>query len=179
MNTRTPHDHDRFEREAQEWLAQERAREQERRGLPLDGRDPAGRDRIERDPIEHDPIEHDPGARAIVEYRLIARALRTPAMEPLPSDLAAQIVRHVAAVQALGERVERWMLRILGLLLAAISAGAVAVYGASWAPAFAALLPDLSGQALGWGGLAAICLAVSLLGQGMGRWLRPGDLQSA
>src|SRR5688500_3404512 len=122
MNTRMPHDSDRFcdgfDIEALEWLAQERAREEERRGLPLAA---AGQDHTER---------------AVAEYRLIARALRTPAMEPLPMDLAAQIVAHVAAVQALGERVERWLLRILGLLLAIIVAGAVATYGASWAPAF-------------------------------------------
>ena len=161
MNTRKPHDHDRFEREALEWLAQERAREEERRGQPLA---PAGQ---------------DPAERAVAEYRLIARALRTPAMEPLPMDLAAQIVGHVASVQALGERVERWMLRILGLLLAAIAAGAVGIYGASWAPAFAELLPDLSGQALGWGGLLLVCLAASFLGQGLGRTLLHGDVRTA
>jgi hypothetical protein len=160
MNTRKPHDHDRFEREAQEWLAQERAREEERRGLPLA---PAG---------------HDPAERAVAEYRLIARALRAPAMEPLPMDLAAQIVGHVSAVQALGERVERWMLRILGLLLAAIAAGAVGIYGASWAPAFAGLLPELSREAVGWGGLLVVCLAASFLGQGLGRWLLHGGLRT-
>lgn len=161
MNTRKPHDHDRFEREALEWLAQERAREEERRGLPLA---PAG---------------HDLAERAVAEYRLIARALRTPAMEPLPMDLAAQIVGHVAAVQALGERVERWMLRILGLLLAAIAAGAVGIYGASWTPAFTELLPELSGQAMGWGGLLVVCLAASFLGQGLGRWLLHGGMRTA
>lgn len=161
MNTRKPHDHDRFEREALEWLAQERAREEERRGQPLA---PAGL---------------DPAERAVAEYRLIARALRTPAMEPLPMDLAAQIVGHVASVQALGERVERWMLRILGLLLAAIAAGAVGIYGASWAPAFTELLPDLTGQAVGWGGLLLVCLAASFLGQGLGRTLLHGDSRTA
>ena len=166
MNTRKPHagnsrDHDRFEREALEWLAQERAREEERRGLPLAA------------------AENDPAGRAVAEYRLIARALRAPAMEPLPMDLAAQIVRHVAAVQVLGDRVERWMLRILGLLLAASAAGAVAIYGASWTPAFTELLPDLSGQAWGWGGLMVVCLAASFLGQGLGRWLHAGGVRSA
>jgi uncharacterized membrane protein YecN with MAPEG domain len=148
MNTRTPHDSDRSERE---WQAQERAREAEKRGLPLEA-----------------------GQRAVAEYRLIARALRTPAMEPLPADLAAQIVAHVNAAQAMGERVERWMLRILGLVLAVAAAGAVAMYGASWAPAFAELLPRLSGNAIGWVALVAGCLAVSSLGQGIGRWLGTG-----
>ena len=166
MNTRKPHtgnsrDHDRFEREALEWLAQERAPEEEGRGQPLA------------------PARQDPVARGVAENRLIARALRTPAMEPLPMDLAAQIVGHVASVQAMGERVERWMLRILGLLLAAIAAGAVGIYGASWAPAFTDLLPDLSGQALGWGGLVVVCLAGLFLWQGMGRWLHDGGLHSA
>ncbi len=155
MNT-TPNDHDRFEREAKEWLAQERARDEERRGLPMDADD-----------------------RAVAEYRLIARALRTPAMEPLPMDLAAQIVHHVKAAQTMGERVERWLLNILGFVLAAAAAAAVVMYGSSWLPAFTGLLPDLPGQTWGWAALLVGCLALSGLGQGMARLWRAGGLHHA
>ena len=95
MATAATADAQRLERE---WQAQERAMEQERRGVPLDAADPR-----------------------VGEYRLIARALRAPAMEPVPSDLAAQIVRRVEAAQTLGERVEGWLLRILVTVLALVA----------------------------------------------------------
>ncbi|HEY5852287.1 MAG TPA: hypothetical protein VIT62_16195 [Lysobacter sp.] len=156
MNTpddRTPIGNPRPAAEAQrierEWQAQERAMEQERRGVPLDPADPR-----------------------VGEYRLIARALRAPAMEPVPFDLAAQIVRRVEAAQTLGERVEGWLLRILVTLLVVVAIGAVAIYGHDWASAFAALWPDPSPQSAGWGGLLLACLGLSLLWQWGGRFLR-------
>ncbi|UNK47974.1 hypothetical protein MNR01_09230 [Lysobacter sp. S4-A87] len=144
-NHRLPAESQRLERE---WQAQERAMEQERRGVPLDPADPR-----------------------IGEYRLIARALRAPAMEPVPYDLAAQIVRRVEAAQTLGERVEGWLLRILIAVLAMAAVGAVAIYGAGWASAFAALWPQPSPQAAGWGGLLLVCLGLSLAWQWGGRML--------
>ncbi|MFC3550407.1 hypothetical protein ACFOLC_05205 [Lysobacter cavernae] len=146
MKTPTPHSDDRFERE---WQAQEHALDHERRGLPL-----------------------DPADARSSEYRLIARALRAPAMEPLPLDLAARIVRHVNDAQVLGERIERWLLRILTAALALSAAVVMARYGASWVPAFVELLPQASAQTTGWTGLLAACLAVSLLWQWGGRSLR-------
>lgn len=132
-----------------EWQAQERAVEQERRGLPLDPEDPR-----------------------LAEYRLIARALRTPAMDPPPFDLTAQIVRHVERAQQFGERVEAWLLRGLGLVLAVAAAVAVTLYGANWVPAFAELWPSLSSEATGWGTLLVGCLGVSGLWQWLGRHSR-------
>ncbi|HEY5805144.1 MAG TPA: hypothetical protein VIT90_15765 [Lysobacter sp.] len=132
-----------------EWQAQERAMEQERRGVPLDAADPR-----------------------VGEYRLIARALRAPAMEPVPFDLAAQIVRRVEATQTLGERVEGWLLRILVAVLALAAVGAVAIYGHAWAAGFAALWPDPSPQSAGWGGLLLACLGLSLAWQWGDRFLR-------
>jgi hypothetical protein len=139
----------------EEWRAQERALEQERRGLPLDAAD-----------------------SRLAEYRLIARALRTPAMEPLPFDLAAQIVQRVADAQMFGERVERWLLR--GLMGALVVAAMVVVdaYGASWWPAFTALWPASSTQASDWSVLVAACLAISLAWQGAARFMRElGELR--
>jgi len=132
-----------------EWQAQERALEQERRGLPL-----------------------DPADSRLAEYRLIARALRTPAMEPVPYDLAAQIVRHVEGTPAAGELLERWMLRVLGVILAIAVISAVSAYGAQWMPAFERVWPALSPQSADWAGLLVGCLAVSLAWQSVARLMR-------
>ncbi len=132
-----------------EWQAQERARAQERQGLPLDRAD-----------------------SRLAEYRLIARALRTPAMEPVPYDLAAQIVRHVEGTPAVGELLERWLLRGLGVVFAFAALVAVATYGEQWGPAFAALWPKLSPQSADWTGLVIGCLAMSLAWQGVARLMR-------
>lgn len=135
-----------------EWQAQERAREQERRGLPLDRADPR-----------------------LAEYRLIARALRTPAMEPVPYDLAAQIVRHVEGAPAPGELLERWLLRGLGLVFAIAGLAVVVAYGGRWVPAFAGLWPQLSPASADWAGLLIGCLAVSLAWQAIVRLARPPE----
>lgn len=132
-----------------EWQAQERAVEQERRGVPLDDADPR-----------------------LAEYRLIARALRSPAMEPMPFDLAERIVQHVEASTAWGERVERWLLRILGGVFALAALVAVTLYGPQWAPSFSALWPSMSAQSGDWAMLLLACLGVSLGAQVMVRLLR-------
>ncbi|RDY67819.1 hypothetical protein [Lysobacter soli] len=132
-----------------EWQAQEHALEQERRGQPL-----------------------DPADSRLAEYRLIARALRTPAMEPVPYDLAAQIVRHVEGMPAAGELFERWLLRVLTAIFAIAVIAVVAAYGAQWMPAFASLWPSLSPQSADWAGLLVGCLAVSLAWQGVVRLMR-------
>lgn len=139
-------------RQEAEWQAQERALDQERRGVPLDAADPR-----------------------LAEYRLIARALRNPAMEPVPADLAAQIVQHVSMTQGLGERLERWLLRALGIGLALAAIAAVAAYGADWAPAFADLVPRWSARSADWSGVLIGCLALSLGWQGMVRFMRIVD----
>ncbi|MFC3814541.1 hypothetical protein [Lysobacter sp. GCM10012299] len=144
-----PADAQRLERE---WQAQERAMEQERRGVPLDPADPR-----------------------VGEYRLIARALRAPAMEPVPFDLTDQIVRRVEAAQTLGERVEGWLLRILIAVLVVVAVGAVAIYGSGWVSAFVALWPQPSAQTTGWAGLLMGCLGLSLAWQWGGRLLRHHD----
>jgi len=132
-----------------EWQAQEHAAEQERRGVPLDPADPR-----------------------LAEYRLIARALRAPAMEPVPYDLAAQIVRHVEGTPAAGELLERWLLRVLGVVFAVATIAAIATYGAQWMPAFTSLWPTLTPQSADWAGLLVGCLAVSLAWQGVVRLMR-------
>lgn len=105
---------DRPQREAQEWQAQERALREERAGLPMDA-----------------------GDARVAQYRLLVRALRAPAMEPLPADFAAQVVRRVEADAALGDRLERWLLNGLILGLAVLALYVVANYGGTWWDAIA------------------------------------------
>ena len=132
-----------------EWQAQEHALEQGRRGLPL-----------------------DPADSRLAEYRLIARALRTPAMEPVPYDLAAQVVRHVEGTPAAGELFERWLLRVLGVVLVAAAVAVVGTYGPQWMPSLTGLVPTLVPQSADWAGLLVGCLAVSLAWQGVGHLMR-------
>lgn len=144
-------------RHEEEWRAQERALQQERRGLPL-----------------------DPADSRLAEYRLIARALRTPAMEPLPFDLAAQIVQRVADAQVFGERVERWLLRGLLGVLAVAAMVVIETYGAAWWPAFTALWPAASTPSSDWGVLVGVCLAISAAWQLAVRFTTaPGALRRA
>ena len=96
----------------------------------------------------------------------------TAAMEPVPYDLAAQIVRHVEGMPAAGELFERWLLRVLTAIFAIAVVAVVAAYGAQWMPAFASLWPSLSPQSADWAGLLVGCLAVSLAWQGVVRLMR-------
>lgn len=128
MSHTPPPPDDRQQREAQEWQAQERALREERAGLPMDASD----------------------AR-VAQYRLLVRALRTPAMEPLPADFAAQVLRRVEADAGRGDRIERWLLNALGLALAGLALYAIANYGDAW-----------------W---AAIAAPLSRMPSGLGHWL--------
>ena len=121
-----------------EWEAQERALRAER--LKLD----AG-----------------PGDARTAQYRLIARALRPPPVSPMPPDFAAQVAARVAGAPRVDERVEAWLQRLLSGLLAIVAAGALAMYGPQWMPAFTGLLPDGAGAATGWAGAVALCAAMT------------------
>ncbi|HZH42631.1 MAG TPA: hypothetical protein VEY50_00885 [Lysobacter sp.] len=133
---------DRFPMSAErEWQAQEHALRCERAGAPLGAEN----------------------AR-VGAYRLIARALRHPPLEPLPADFAAQVAARAQAAAEADDRLERLLQQLLsgGLLLAA--AVVVATYGAQWLPAFTALLPAPGGDAGAWLALGAAGVALSWLG---------------
>ena len=121
-----------------EWEAQERALHAER--LKLD----AGH-----------------GDARTAQYRMIARALRQPPVSPMPADFAAQVAARVAGAPRLDERVEAWLQRLLSGLLAVVAAGALAMYGPQWMPAFTGLLPDGAGAVTGWAGAVALCAAMT------------------
>jgi hypothetical protein len=126
-----------------EWDAQESAISAERRSA-----DPAGHD------------------ERVAQYRLIARALRHPPLDPVPYEFAAELAARVGAPpRSADERLERLLLR--GLLTVLVASGTVvtALYGASWAQAAIALLPDGAMVPVGtvgnWAVALLACVALS------------------
>ena len=95
------------------------------------------------------------------QYRMIARALRQPPVSPMPADFAAQVAARVAGAPRVDERVEAWLQRLLSGLLAVVAAGALAMYGPQWMPAFSGLLPDGAGAVTDWAGAVALCAAMT------------------
>jgi hypothetical protein len=126
------------EREQREWEAQERALREERAGA---------RSRSDAD---------------VAQYRLIARALSTPALSPLPSDFAARVV---AKSRVADEGVEEWLER--GLLVFLLLAGGVAlsVYNGAWLQTLSFSVSEhaaLSIQTLAsWSIAVAACVGIS------------------
>jgi hypothetical protein len=94
------------ERERREWDAQERALRAERSGSA------------------------DVGTADVAQYRLIARALRTPALDALPMDFAAQTAaRARSEAHVANESFEVWLERGLVALLLVAGAAAIRAYG--------------------------------------------------
>ena len=130
-----------------------------------------------------DPREFDLQERALREdpaWRDVAQALRVSPGEP-PADFAASVAalaeaapaqapgRAAAAMAAMrgGEgNVERWLLRALSVVLAAIGVGVLATYGGAWFDSvpegFEAIASVLGGAgALNWALAAGACMALS------------------
>jgi hypothetical protein len=128
------------DREQREWDAQESALRAERAGAGSSGAGAA-------------------------EYRLIARALRTPPLDPLPSDFAARTAARALREQRIAsETVEVWLERGLVALLVIAGGAALLAYRDS--------LPDLSfsvpagasvgiQSVLGWSLAVAACVGLS------------------
>lgn len=105
-------------------------------------------------------------AEADADDLRIARALRRAPAADLPSDFAAQVAalaRAQAAAQAAAPAVaeqalfEQRLLRGLFLVFALSAAVVVAWYGRGWVADLAAVLPGGS-DAVGWSGIAMLCL---------------------
>jgi hypothetical protein len=124
-----------------------------------------------------DPREFDLQERALREdpaWHGVARALRASPGEP-PAEFAASVaaLAEAAPVPAAaapgGEgRIERWLLRALSLVLAAIGIGVLATYGSEWFGSvpggFEAIASVLGGSsALNWALAAGACMALSWL----------------
>ena len=99
-----------------EWLAQERALQDELAGVAN----------------SNDPL--------VARYRVIARALRQPLPDALPADFARTLAAQVQNAP-LDTRVEQGLMRALVTLMALSGAVVAALYGQSWWPAIAELLP--------------------------------------
>ncbi|GAB2536362.1 hypothetical protein [Rhodanobacter koreensis] len=131
-----------------EWLAQERAMRRERLHL-----DPAGDD------------------TKALRYRMLARALRQPPQESLPSDFA----RHVATLAGAGMTAKptsgtRFELALtISLVIAFVLAGgwATVIYGNAWLPSISATLPAPDPSAIRWLLAFAGCIGMSWL---LGSW---------
>lgn len=148
MNRRHRHRHDHdFERE---WALQERARSEERASGERAGHD-AGGDEPE-----------------LAAYRRIARALRQPPAERLPSNFAwqvAQLAARLPRASRLDLRLEGWLVRSLVAAMVLGGLGAAAFYGTDWLRAL-----DATGAAGNWILLVAACVGLSWLPEGLRRW---------
>lgn len=87
----------------------------------------------------------------------IARALRRAPPVALPADFAARVAAMARAQAEASMLVEQRLLRGLGIVFALSAAVVVAWYGRGWVADLAAALPG-GGDALGWCGVAAVCL---------------------
>jgi hypothetical protein len=129
------------EREQREWQAQERALRAERAGKRSQG----------------DPT--------VAQYRLIARALRDPPLDPIPIDFAVRTAARVAGAQSLGEQVDVWLGRALLALLLVAGVAAVYLYNGDSLREFSLSMPErtaLGMQTLAsWGMAIAACVALS------------------
>jgi hypothetical protein len=127
------------ERERREWEAQERALQQERLGLEVDGRE----------------------AR-VGEYRLIARALRDPPLDPIPDDFAARIAARAKRERVADDRFEAWLQNGLLGLLAAAGVGTAAAFGGQWLPVLGIVIFESAARRVAsWGAAILVCIAIS------------------
>lgn len=126
-------------RQEHEWLAQERAMREERVGTDAPTEDPR-----------------------VAQYRLLARALRHPPLDPVPFDFAAQVAR--AATTAMpSDHFETLLLRALVTLLALASIVVAVMYGAGWWPSFAPMALAVSDTVVNWGLALLACTALTWL----------------
>ena len=104
----------------------------------------------------------------VAQYRVIARALRTPQLDAIPRDFAAETAaRALREMRLASETVEVWLSR--GLIALLLLAGAVAlrVYGGESLLGFSFSVPDtvaLNVQTvIGWSLAVAVCVGISSL----------------
>jgi uncharacterized membrane protein YcjF (UPF0283 family) len=133
-----------------EWERQERALDEERRGLPSAGED----------------------AR-LLRYRQLARALRQPLEEALPADFASLVVQRVeaeaAAAEARDRRFERSLIGVLVALFGLAIGAMIAIIGVGWLQTLAPVARLLANP---WLFALLACVGVSRLFEGWRGHLR-------
>jgi len=105
--------------------------------------------------LPHDSNPHEQEHDAL-DAR-IERALRNPPPVDLPAGFAVQVAAQARAQAAASTVLEQRLLRGLGLVFALSAAVVVAWYGRGWVADLAAVLPG-GNDAVGWSGVAALCL---------------------
>jgi hypothetical protein len=100
------------------------------------------------------------------QYRLIARALRTPDLDAIPRDFAAQTAARALREERLAnETLEVWLMRGLVVLLLLAGAVAIRVYGGASLLGLSFSLPDGATAGIqavvGWSFAVAACVGVS------------------
>ena len=131
------------EREQREWDAQESALRAERAGA-------AG----------------TAGSADVAQYRLVARALRSPPLDALPNDFAARVAASVERrSRGANESVELWLERGLVALLLLAGAASLIVYNGDWLRELSFSVPERAAFAVqtivSWSLAIAACVGVS------------------
>ena len=122
----------------EEWQLQERALEDERRG-----------------------VTRQTAEGALAQYRLIARVLREPSSDALPPDFAADVAAQVErAVELEDDRLEKWLQRVLLSVLFAAGAMVALVMGSRSMAMLSASTWGKTGSSADWIVVAALCLLV-------------------
>ena len=108
----------------------------------------------------------------------IARALRQAPPIALPSDFAVQVGALARAQAAANSLFEQRLLRGLVLLFALSAAVVVAWQGRGWVTLLADTLPG-GAEAVGWSGIAAVCLLANWGWGALRRQFERGSLAAA
>ena len=97
----------------------------------------------------------------VAKYRLIARVLRTPRIDPLPEDFAARAAARIeAATVAIEDLLEIWLLRVL---FAFLVAGGAVIGGKGLTSAYSRVSSlEYSGVGMGAGWILVIAACVGL-----------------
>ena len=131
-----------------EWEMQERALREEQVGANSGGDEPI-----------------------VQEYRFLARALRTPPLDPIPHDFAVQTASLIESRHVTADRFEAYVQTVLVVLLAVLGAVPVVAFGVQWRSGLLQAWATPAGAAsLNWIALTAACIAFSIGIQG---WLLP------
>jgi hypothetical protein len=130
------------EREQREWNAQESALRAERAGA-------------------HAAVDD-----VVAEYRLVARALRSPPLSPIPGDFAARVAASVArSSRTANDSVETWLERGLVALLPLAGATALVVYNGDWLRELSFSVPERAAFGIqtivSWSLAIAACVGIS------------------